>query len=329
MFRTRTGVSGLTGTSDDIDTTYLGETAPRDRAVAIVLTFCHPSLGYLYVGRLREALWAGLGFLLAPIGFILLWAWLKFFPILPMMVFLLGWVVMTLMCLVGVLRHLKTDLNEGRDFLLRAYNNPIAYIFVALLLTVLPLLGVYQAGTNWLWGVVQINDTSMFPALHVGDALLVDRVAFLGSPPDRGEMVVLAVDTEHANKREVRLGRIIGLAGDLVTFEGYEVLVNGQRLQRLVYMDKPNAETMFIEQNSGRSYLIAGKAAAPAADAGSVPVKVAAGRLLVIGDNRTQAISKRLYWTVTPEQVLGKPRYLLYTTGEDGLDLSRSGLKVR
>ena len=330
----KSGLETVTDLHQDIESEYKGETAPRGRWAVIALTMLHPPLGYLYVGKGRSAAISAAFFLIYLAIFIGAWSLLKFFPFWPGLVFIAGWELMAVMCLVGLLRDV--ELQQGREYLLRGFNHPVVYTLVFLLAAFVPVYGAYHLSTQALWGIVQVNDDSMYPALESGDVLLVDRAAFWSRAPARGEMVVLRVDDEGAERNHVRLGRIIAQEGDEVLFEGTAVWVNGEPLQQWVYMNDADVAgtPVYIERNAGRSYLIAGQATPPP-DASVEPIRVKESQLLIIGDNRGHAMSERLFWTAERAQVLGKPIYLLYSNvprGEDGgtaVRFERSGLKIR
>lgn len=320
------------------DLTYRGETAPRRLWTATALTILHPALGYLYVGQTRAA-WVFLGgFIAASMAFIALWTALGFFPVLPLAVVFVAWVVMALMSLMGILSEAE---RLGDRYVLKGFNHPIVYALVYLLGALMPLYGAYHVATQTFWGVVQVNDASMNPALRAGDVVLIDRTAFWGEAPQRGDVVVLKADD--AGETHVRLGRILAVAGDEVTLEGGAVKVNAERLGLRVYDDGsatasvdnlPPQPARFIEHNSGRAYLIAGRAGLGAPSAPET-IRVDAGKLLIIGDNRAEALDKRLFWKADAAQVLGQPRYILYSSWPEGATQGsgtrweRVGLRVR
>lgn len=320
------------------DLTYQGETAPRRLWTATALTILHPTLGYLYVGKTRAA-WIGLAcFIAVPIVFIALWTTLKFFPILPLAVAFTAWVLMALLSLMGILNEAE---RLGDRYVLKGFNHPVVYALIYLLGAATPLYGAYHVSTQTFWGVVQVNDASMNPGLHPGDVALIDRTAFWSDTPQRGDLVVLKAND--AGETHVRLGRILAVAGDEVTLEGRAVKVNAERLGLRVYDDgsatasvgnPPSRPTRFIEDNGDRAYLIAG-AATLAAPSSPETIRVGAGKLLIIGDNRAEAIDKRLFWTANATDVLGKPRYILYSqwpegaTQGSGTRWERVGLRVR
>jgi len=323
----------VTDLLQDIESEYKGETAPRSRWAVVVLTMLHPPLGYLYVGKSGAAAASAAFYLIYLVAFIGVWSLLKFFPFWPGLVFVAGWEIMAVMCLMGLLRDV--ELHQGQEYLLRGFNHPVVYTLVFLLTALVPVYGAYHLSTQQLWGIVQVNDDSMYPALESGDVLLVDRAAFWSREPARGEMVVLRVDDQGAQRNHVRLGRIIAEAGDEVLFEGTSVWVNGEPLQQWVYMNDADVAgtPVYIERNAERSYLIAGQATPPP-DVGVEPIQVKKSQVLIIGDNRGHAMSERLFWTAERTQVLGKPIYLLYSNvpageGASHARFERSGLKIR
>ncbi|MEL6181939.1 MAG: hypothetical protein AAFS10_23460, partial [Myxococcota bacterium] len=130
----------------DIDTDYRGETAPRDRWTVLVLTMLHPPLGYLYMGQVRAAIVAAILFVGYVAAFLVLWATLKFFPFWPALVFVAGWQLMSLMCLVGLLRDVDRHTMSGDAYVLKPYNASMVYAALFVATSLLPLYT--RAGQN-------------------------------------------------------------------------------------------------------------------------------------------------------------------------------------
>ena len=190
---------------------YRGETAKRNKIVATLLTALHPTLGYLYVGRTKSAAVSAAFFTTYLTAFIAVWISLQFFPILPLVALAFGWFVMVGACLAGVLRHATA---EGEDYLLKGINHPVVYAVAFVLIGIIPAYSHYFCATHLLWGVVNINDNSMYPTLVPGDTLLIDRLAFERKTPVRGAKVVVRTGVDEMN--HVTLSRVLALPGDSV-----------------------------------------------------------------------------------------------------------------
>lgn len=304
----------MTLDSEMLDDEYLGEVAPRRSGVAVLLTLLHPSLGYLYAGRAAAAGGAALGYALYVAGFLVAWAVLGFFPVLPLLVFGLGWFLLGLACLPGVLSAVR----QQPEYILRGYNHPAIYALVFLFTALVPLHLGYYLSTEVLFGIVKVNNSSMFPSVLVGDVVMIDRRAY-AEPPGAGDPVVVTDLDSDSGTQRVRLGRVVAVQGDQVKIEGRSLFVNDKPLQRLVYGDSelPDAvagETAtpasraLVEVNGDRRYVIADGGPPPPAT--EKPIEVGEGQILVVGDNRTM-VGELI--PVSIRNVLGRPLYILYS----------------
>jgi signal peptidase I len=292
------------------------------------LTFLHPALGYLYVGRGRAAIVATVVFTLYLVAFVSAWTALKFFPVLPFLVFLVGWLVLSALCLVDTWRSSRS---EGL-YVLRPYNHPVVYALFALMFGALPAYLGYHVSLEVVWGVVAVNDQAMSPTVLPGDVLLVDRTAFWRTIPERGDMVVLSASDGGGMPSRVIVGRVIAVAGDLVKVEDSLLEINEEKLHhdRFDPGDGQLEDNTFIERNGGKAYLIAGEATAPPAST-QAPITVTDRNILILGDNRQLASTGPSFATVANERVIGRPRYLLYSGDPDSSEVrwDRIGLRVR
>jgi signal peptidase I len=312
---------------------YQGELAPRRKAAAAMLTALHPALGYLYVGRPKSAALAAAGFALYAAGFVGLWAGSQFFPLVPVVVFALGWVALVLLCLWGVLREVQ---NLGERYVLQGSNHPVVYSLAYVFGGLVPLYAAWFLASGVLFGVVKINDSAMLPSLQPGDLILVDQLAYKLREPHKGDLVVVERDTN-----SVFVGRVLGLEGDSVGVKGGLVTVNGAALPRYALARPPQASAdgeappsrIVAEQNGERRYPVYGTAHT---DQEVEPRDVTEGKLLLAGDNRAALTGASLY-RVSKQQVLGRPRYILMASGPSALPegtpeategLDRVGLKL-
>ncbi|MGA1475323.1 MAG: signal peptidase I, partial [Prochlorothrix sp.] len=87
-----------------------------------------------------------------------------------------------------------------------------------------------------------IPSSSMLPTLQINDRLIVDKVVYRFTDPQRGDIVVFnPTDALLAqNFRDAFIKRIIGLPGDVVEVYGGTVYVNGQALEENYIQDAPD-----------------------------------------------------------------------------------------
>jgi signal peptidase I len=137
----------------------------------------------------------------------------------------------------------------------------------------------------------RVDGQSMTPNLADGQMLLVNRNAYQFfdvngtryypfDPPERGDVVVFDPPSE---SEKPYIKRIIGLAGEEVTFGDGHVLIDGAPL-----------EEDYIEDNTrcGR--------------ADTCDVVVPEGHVYVLGDNRRNSSDSRVFGPVPVENVVGK-----------------------
>ncbi|MFN8526136.1 MAG: signal peptidase I [Chloroflexota bacterium] len=75
---------------------------------------------------------------------------------------------------------------------------------------------------------VEVTGDSMYPLLHPGERLLVDRGAYRASEPRRGEIVVFRRPGS-AGERSVKV--VVGLPGEVVSVERDRLWINGLELR--------------------------------------------------------------------------------------------------
>jgi signal peptidase I len=142
-------------------------------------------------------------------------------------------------------------------------------VFVAGLVAMLPALGV------------QVEGTSMAPALHPGQLVVLNRAAYLFGAPRRGDLVVFRSPTGGSVPS---IKRVIGLPGESVLVDAGRVFVNDAPL------DEP-----YVTFGDDYSYPVDG-----------VPARVPEGAYFVLGDNRQASADSHLGWFVPAADVLGQ-----------------------
>jgi signal peptidase I len=130
-----------------------------------------------------------------------------------------------------------------------------------------------------------IPSLSMFPAFEVNDQLAVEKVSKWTQPPNRRDVVVFdppASFWELSARRpdgEALIKRVVAVAGDEVEVSGGKLLVNGE------VQDEPYV--------------------AERADYTLPPMRVPAGSVFVLGDNRNHSFDSH-YWGFLPvKNVIG------------------------
>jgi signal peptidase I len=136
----------------------------------------------------------------------------------------------------------------------------------------------------------RIPSASMEDTLLIGDRVLVDRISWRFSQPERGDIVVFHPPFDGP----VLIKRIIGLPGNEISLNGGFVYVNGKRL------DEP-----YVRRIDGRQ-----EPSEPFSNglpwSLQEPYKVPAGSYFVMGDNRTDSGDSREFGPIKRGQFVGR-----------------------
>ncbi|MGA1283943.1 MAG: signal peptidase I [Prochlorothrix sp.] len=139
-----------------------------------------------------------------------------------------------------------------------------------------------------------IPSSSMLPTLQINDRLIVDKVAYRFTEPERGDIVVFnPTDALIAqNFRDAFIKRIIGLPGDVVEVYGGKVYINGQALEENYIQDAPE-------------YVYG-------------PETVPEGQYLVLGDNRNNSYDGHSWGFVPRDRIIGRATVLFWPPSRVG-----------
>src|SRR5690554_6367181 len=240
------------------DIIYHGEVEPRKRWLAVLLSYIFPGLGYMYIGHILKGITVNLLFVLLLETFVILLSKVKFFPHLPILVLVIAWMLFSTRVATHVL-ELMTPTAD--NFVPRNYNHWILYVVVFLLTYLTPIAVNTQFTTRFLWSVAPVQAGAMYPAGEPGDTLLVDRSDYRTTPLQRGDVVALRAP----NNNHLLVLRVIGMPGDVVSIEGFNLYLNNEVVQSLPL---PTESIQFpgftarydmypcIENNQQRSYVI-------------------------------------------------------------------------
>lgn len=132
-----------------------------------------------------------------------------------------------------------------------------------------------------------IPSGSMEPTLQPGDRIIVSKLSYRLSEPQREDIVVFRYPP---NPRLVYIKRLVAVGGDTVEIADNRLYING----------KPVPEPYLPEG----SYMH---------DFG--PVEVPPGNFLVLGDNRNNSEDSRVWGLLPEENVLGKAMLLFWPPG--------------
>ena len=140
-----------------------------------------------------------------------------------------------------------------------------------------------------------VSGTSMIPTLQDGDNLITDKISYRFRDPERYDIIVLRVESQHENF----IKRVIGLPGETVQIVGGSVYINGELLESDVY---------------GNELMIsAGRA--------SQPIKLGENEYFVLGDNRNGSADSRLeeVGNVDKSRIIGRAFVRIWPLSQFGL----------
>jgi signal peptidase I len=136
----------------------------------------------------------------------------------------------------------------------------------------------------------RIPSESMAPTLRSGDQVLVDKRAYRGGAPHRGDLAVF-----HAPRTgEILLKRVVAVGGDTVGIEDGVLVVDGRR-PREPYADPDAIDSVYFG-----------------------PVRVRRGTVFVLGDNRANSEDSRDFGAVPTSRLIGRVRARIWPPGRWG-----------
>lgn len=136
----------------------------------------------------------------------------------------------------------------------------------------------------------RIPSASMENTLLIGDRVLVDRVSWRFSQPQRGDIVVFHPPFDGP----VLIKRIIGLPGDEVSLSGGYVYINGHRLNEPYVRRIAGRQEPSEPFSNGLPWSL------------QEPYRVPAGSYFVMGDNRTDSGDSREFGPIKRTQFVGR-----------------------
>jgi len=142
-----------------------------------------------------------------------------------------------------------------------------------------------------------IPSESMFPTLHTGDRLVVEKISYRFHPPKIGDIVVfespLELQRRGYAKNQAFIKRVIGEPGKEISILDGKVYLNGKAITENYIAEPPNQPFL--------------------------PVKVPEDQFFVMGDNRNDSNDSR-YWGFVPrENIIGRATFRFWPLDRTGL----------
>jgi signal peptidase I len=284
--------------------------AGRKPWLAVVLSLCAAGLGHLYAGQVVKGLVLFLLSLLLP-AFAVLVARQPASTAVLVELFLSVGLALGLY-LYAVIDAYRVARGEREQYRLRDYNNGLVYALFILVGVLYPV-GLACYIRAHVFEAFYIPSEDMAPTIVDGDHVLADKSAYLGSIPQRGDVIIFRVPQQPSL---TWIKRVIGLPGDTVEIKEDQVFVNGKQLEHdrvparsLFRLGSHLDGDVFTESASGRRYLVMiGKGGRPSTPKVTVPE----GTCFVLGDHRNRSRDSREFGFISLADVLGRVQYIYY-----------------
>ena len=151
------------------------------------------------------------------------------------------------------------------------------------------LAGVLFLGVNFVTARIRVEGSSMEPSLHDGEFVVVNRLAYRWSPPERGDIVVFRFPL-NPDRRFIK--RIVGLPGDQIVISEGRVLVNGLELQEPYIAAAPRYAGEW---------------------------SVGAGEVFVLGDNRNNSSDSQNWGMLPLGGIIGRAVLVYWPVADAGV----------
>lgn len=149
----------------------------------------------------------------------------------------------------------------------------------------------------FVFSTIRVEGPSMQDTLFTGENILIEKVSYRFSEPERFDIVVCRFrnggGTGNANDNYVK--RVIGLPGETVSIRDGLIHINGQQLQGDIY----------------------GKTLSPHEDM-EQGVTVPEGEYFVMGDNRSNSLDSVRLGTIREEDILGRGVLIIWPFNKIG-----------
>ena len=171
--------------------------------------------------------------------------------------------------------------------------------FVAELLQTVLIAGVLFLAVNLLTARIRVEGISMEPSLHDGQFVVVSRLAYRWTTPQRGDIIVFRFPLD-PERRFIK--RVIGLPGETITAQGGELYVDGELI------DEPYLTV--TPRYSGEWTLNPDE-------------------IFVLGDNRNNSSDSQNWGALSMDEIIGKAILVYWPPAEAGpiphYDLAAAG----
>lgn len=296
------------------------ETHTRSPATAALVSFLVPGLGHVYAGRPARGLAVVLGVLACAVAILQL---TMVVPARGLRILLLLLLPLGIVAVMVDAARVAWRVREG--YVLRRWNRWYVYALLVVLSSVLSPF-VIGAINRSVAHAFRLPGTSMEPTLLPGDYIMMSPR--LPAAICRGDLVVY-----RDAAGQTYLHRVAAVPGDEVAMRHKVLWRNGRPVREpfAVNMDSmgnPGSEEM-AWQLAFLANTAAARGYAPTRDDWG-PLRVPAGRYLVLGDNRVNSYDGRWKGFVPREAMIGRPAWIYFSRAPGGpIRWGRIGAAVR
>ncbi len=173
---------------------------------------------------------------------------------------------------------------------------------------------------TFLFQAFYIPSESMVPTLEVGDRVLVNKLSYDLHDLHRGDIVVFAAEPNlewHRAGIDDLVKRVVALPGETITqCEPNRICIDGKLLDES-YLPKGTVTTMptqlpYITDVTGKKVLVCDR------DSPEGGCKVPAGKVFVMGDNRTNSQDARANGPIKESSIVGRVFLRIWPPGRIG-----------
>ena len=140
-----------------------------------------------------------------------------------------------------------------------------------------------------------VNGASMDPNFTTKDYLIIDKISYRLSSPDRGDVIVLKYPQ---NPSTFFIKRIIGLPSETISIQGSQVTISGAEHSESFVLDEP-----YLTHVGDDTFTIT----------------LTDDEYFVMGDNRPSSSDSRVWGPLPKENVVGRAFVRLLPVAEAGL----------
>ncbi|WP_096435429.1 signal peptidase I [Alteribacter populi] len=142
---------------------------------------------------------------------------------------------------------------------------------------------------------IVVDGQSMMPTLEHNDRMIVNKIGYTISEPDRFDIVVF-----HATESKDYIKRVIGLPGDTVSYQEDTLYINGEPVEephlddfKAATNESPFTHDFTLEDLTGLD-------------------EIPEGHVFVLGDNRQHSKDSRHIGVIPYDEVVGKANFVFW-----------------